>query len=53
MSLSVYTDLSPVEIDVRVKLVCEKPPPLKLAVHQILALVSAEERMVRLKVIKS
>ena len=50
--ISVCTDLSQAEIDVRVKLVCEKSPPPGVAVPQILAVLSAEEKMERLKVIK-
>ena len=50
--LSVCLDLSQNEIDVRVELICEKAPPPNVAVPQILAVVSAEEKIERLKVIK-
>ncbi len=51
--LSVYTELSQAEIDVRVRLICEKYPPSGVVAPRILAVVSAEERMERLKVIKN
>ena len=50
--LSVCTGLSQDEIDVRVKLICEKAPPANVMAPRILAVVSAEERIERLKVIK-
>ena len=50
--LSVCTDLSQAEIDVQVKLVCEKSLPPRVVAPQILAVVSAEEKIERLKVIK-
>ena len=50
--LSVCTDLSQTEIDVRVKLVCEKSPPPRVAAPRILAVLSAEEKIERLKVTK-
>ena len=50
--LSVCTDLSQAEIDVRVKLVCEKSPPPGVVAPQILAVLSESEKIERLKVIK-
>ena len=50
--LSVCTDLSQAEIDVRVKLVCEKSPPPGVVAPQILAVLTTTEKIERLKVIK-
>ena len=50
--LSVCTGLSQDEIDVRVKLVCEKSPPASVVAPRILAVVSAKEKLERLKVIR-
>ena len=50
--LSVCTGLSQDEIDVRVKLICEKSPSPNVVAPRILAVVPAEEKMERLKVIK-
>ena len=46
------SDLSQDEIDLRVKLVCEKSPPRNVVAPQILAVVPAEEKIERLKVIR-
>ena len=51
--LSICTDLSQAEIDVCVKLVCEKSPPPGVVAPQILAVLSATEKIERLKVIKN
>ena len=53
MSLSVCIGLSQAEIDARVKLVCEKSPPAGVVAPRILAVLSATEKIERLKVIKN
>ena len=50
--LSVCTGLSQAEIDLRVKLICEKYPASGAVAPKILAVLSATERIERLKVIK-
>ena len=50
--LSICSDLQQDEIDLRVKLVCEKSPPSNVVAPEILAVVPAEEKMERLKVIR-
>ena len=49
--LSVCTDLSQAEIDLRVKLVCEKSPPPGAVAPRILAVLPTTEKIERLKVI--
>ena len=49
-SLFSPTDLTQTEIDTRVKLICEKSPPPNVVAPQILAVLTTEDKMERLKV---